>query len=328
MVHKNYPPHKYPLVKLPHPFLTTYRVCAVGKDTPSKLNLVLEDQPMNGRPPPEPLHSLSLTWCDLITRPAEDCPPLSNNTAWARAYRSSQTTLEWAGDSAATLGQIWNVVHAIYLAQPTIESFRVTLVGVGQETVRSELLATGLAVEHPKPWYPDAKTPIIENELLVLRSAFWQGAASPTGPRPIWVHGNGTDGPLRKPLAQYPIMPENRHFTMKLPQENVYARHPIRRSKPHVRSICYSRYVPEIDDHFSLEVVDWQSDEHLSLFNKWQNSPRVAAGWNETGTMDQHREYLKKLHYDPHVLCLFGRFSETRFSYYELYWSKVISRET
>lgn len=323
MVEKTYAPHTYPLVKLPHPFLTSYRVCAVGQSTPVKLTLALEEQPARGSPPPEPLHSLALTWLDLFSRQKEECPPPSDNTAWARAYRSPQTTFEWEGDSPATLAQIWNVVHAIFLARPTTESFRLTLIGVGKEVVHNELLATGLAVEHPKPWFPSDKKPIIENEILILRSSFWQGAASPTGPRPIWIHGSGIDANLRKPLDQYPLMPENHHFTMKLPYENVYARHPVRRPKPHVGSICYSRYIPEIDDHFSLEVVDWQNDEHLELFNKWQNSPRVAAGWNETGTLEQHREYLRKLHFDPHVLCLFGRFNETRFSYYELYWSKV-----
>lgn len=314
--------HQYPLVKLPHPFLTTYQVRTVAETTPAKLNLALHDQSLAGRPFPQPLHLDSLTWLDLRFR-KDDCPPLNNNSAWARARRSPHTTFQWAENSAPSLGQIWNVVHAIYLAHPTYESFRLSLVGAEKEIIRSELLSTGLAIEHPKPWRPADNPNFHSGELLVLRSSFWQGAASPTGPRPIWVAGDGTDGPLRAPLSQYPIMPENYEVTMKFPDEPVYARHPTRRPKPHPGSIVYSRYIPEVDEHFSLEAVDWQNAEHLQLFNTWQNDPRVAKGWNETGTLDQHREYLRRLHFDPHVLCLFGRFNDSRFSYYELYWAKV-----
>jgi hypothetical protein len=37
------------------------------------------------------------------------------------------------------------------------------------------------------------------------------------GSRPIWAAGNGTQGPVRKPLSDYPTMPEHQQFTMYLP---------------------------------------------------------------------------------------------------------------
>ncbi|PTB63262.1 hypothetical protein BBK36DRAFT_59119 [Trichoderma citrinoviride] len=312
----------YPPIKLPHPFLTAYRVKSVGDTMPAKLILTLDDKSPKGQPLPEPLHLTTLSWTDLAPLPKNECPHLSDNSPWARTRRSPSTTFEWTDDKVPSLGQIWNVVHAIYLAHPAVEYFRLTLKGKEKELVRRELAATGLGIDHPGPRNPSEAAAAYSEELIILRSAFWQGAASPTGPRPIWIAGAGTDASLRISLAQYPLMPEHYHFTNKFPSEPVYTRHPVRRPKPDPKSIVYSRYIPEIDMHFSLETIDWQDDEHLKLFNKWQNDPRVAQGWNETGTLEQHREYLRRLHFDPHVLCLFGRFDESRFAYYELYWAK------
>jgi len=319
--------HRYPAVKLPHPFLTAYRVQTVANTSPATLALTLDSQPSEGRSPPQPLHSESLTWLELTSLAQSEWPAASDNGPWARARRSPSTTFQWKSSSPPSLGQIWNVIHAIYLGHPTNEYFRLTLSGSGSDILRSELLATGLAIEHPKQRHPQHKALLLtepfSDELLILRAAFWQGAASPSGPRPIWVLGDGTDGVLRTPLAQYPPMPEIYQITNKFPEQPIYTRHPTRRPKPAPGSIAYSRYIPELDQHFSLEVVDWQSAEHLALFNKWQNDPRVAAGWNETGDLEHHRKYLRDLHFDPHVLCLFGRFDNSRFAYFELYWAKV-----
>ena len=316
-------PNKYVTVKLPHPFLTSYRVEAITETRPARYVLRLDGESPNARPLPKPLHHDSLSWLGLTFKPKDECPPPNDNSAWARAFRSPGTTFQWAGKEAPSLGQIWNIIHAIYLANPMYEYFRLTLIGSEKNTLRQELLSTGLGIEHPKPWAHTHKNIRPTDELLILRSSFWQGAASPTGPRPIWAIGEGTDGPLREPLSSYPPMPENHEITMKFPEEAVYTRHPIRRPKPHPGSIVYSRYVPELDEHFSLETVDWENEEHLKLFNTWQNDPRVAAGWNETGTLEEHQAYLKRLWFDPHVLCLFGRFNDNRFAYYELYWGKV-----
>ncbi|KAK3998111.1 hypothetical protein QBC44DRAFT_386371 [Cladorrhinum sp. PSN332] len=319
---------KYPPVKLPHPFLTVYRahVLVQAPPVPIRLALTLESQPAHGQPPPKALHLDTLTWLDLTVPPKEEWPPASDNSPWARARRSPASTFNWTGTVIPTLGQIWNVVHAIYLAHPTHEQFRVKLSGHSSELIRHQLLNTGLGYEHPiNARDPDGKTTASgAQELLISRSSFWQGAASPTGTRPIWVVGTGTDSHLGldKSLDNYPLFPENFHITNKFPAEPVFTRHPRRRPKPRRGSIVYSRYIPEIDVHFSLEAVDWENKEHLQLFNTWQNDPRVAAGWNETGTLDQHRAYLGKLDLDPHVLCLFGRFDDSRFAYFELYWAK------
>ncbi|MGH8486786.1 MAG: GNAT family N-acetyltransferase, partial [Pseudomonas sp.] len=71
---------------------------------------------------------------------------------------------------------------------------------------------------------------------------------------------------------------------------------------------------------FSLRTLDIDSD--LTLFNRWQNNPRVANFWQEQGSLEQHREYLEKIARDPHIFSAIGCFDDQPFAYYEVYWAK------
>ncbi|PTS84402.1 GNAT family N-acetyltransferase [Pseudomonas sp. HMWF032] len=95
-------------------------------------------------------------------------------------------------------------------------------------------------------------------------------------------------------------------------------RHPRRGPKP-VGEV-YRRFDANLGAWISLRTLD--IDEDLARFNRWQNSARVAAFWQEEGDLDKHRRYLQELLDDPRVLPLIGCFDDQPFAYYEAYWAK------
>ncbi len=95
-------------------------------------------------------------------------------------------------------------------------------------------------------------------------------------------------------------------------------RHPARAPKP--RGEVYRRFDARLGAWISLRTVEIDVD--LARFNRWQNSPRVASFWQESGSVEQHREYLDKLEADPHTLTLIGCFDDEPFAYFEAYWAK------
>ncbi|MCG8393635.1 MAG: acetyltransferase [Pseudomonadales bacterium] len=95
-------------------------------------------------------------------------------------------------------------------------------------------------------------------------------------------------------------------------------RHPRRPVKP--KGEVYRRFDTGIQAWVSLRVLDIEED--LERFMRWQNSQRVAAFWEQSGTLEEHRAYLEGQAKDPRVLNLIGCIDDEPFAYFEAYWTK------
>lgn len=94
--------------------------------------------------------------------------------------------------------------------------------------------------------------------------------------------------------------------------------HPLRAAKPQGR--LYRRHIPWLDQDFSLRSLDAEAD--LDLFHRWMNDTRVAAFFDEAGTLDQHRAYLARMAGDPHMMPVLGCLDDEPLFYFELYWAR------
>ncbi|KAK4457158.1 acyl-CoA N-acyltransferase [Cladorrhinum samala] len=296
-----------PILKLPHPYQTSY-VVVKGEQGANSFQIRPKD---SKKALPEPLHNDALFFTSPEDLKLGDRPKDDNNTPWARARRTPSVTVSWKGEAPATLGQIWLIAYVIFVLRPSEETFRIGLVGFGADKLAAQLKAVGLAIDHPTTAIKDAP---VTKELVVSRGAFWQGAGSPFGPRPAWVPEESAVN-----LAAYPLPPPEYVMTS---DSSALVWHPRRRAKPVPGSVIYSRYIPHLKETFSMVALDYKNEEHLGLFHTWQNDPRVSQGWNETGTLDQHREYLRRADEDPHQITILARFDDTFFAYFEVYWGK------
>lgn len=309
------------ILKLPHPYLTAYAVTSNNApNQPKSYQIKLSEKHAkdNGLTPPALLHNESISFSDATVFPNDQLPPKGDNSSWARTRRSPAVNISWTGDRPS-VPQIWLVAYALVSLHPLVEQLRIIFDGKNAEALLSELYLTGLFAPHPQ----GSNTSSPHDGCILLRGCFWQGAASPFGARPVWApHLDASNKPI---TAEYPAFPFQNAPTTQFPALPRHTQHPVRRPKPAPGSIIYSRWIPHLQEHFTMVALDYTNDEHLKLFNVWQNDPRVAAGWNETGTLDQHREYLRKLHEDPHVLTMFAAFDNILFAYFEVYWAMVRS---
>ncbi|KAG6254274.1 hypothetical protein E4U23_006545 [Claviceps purpurea] len=102
-------------------------------------------------------------------------------------------------------------------------------------------------------------------------------------------------------------------------QQSKSAFHPIRSAKPAPGAVVYSCWIPHLRVTFSMVALDYKTDEHLRLFHEWQNDPRVSQGWERTGTLDQHREYLRNVEQDAHQVAILAKWDDEFFffAYFE-----------
>lgn len=327
---------------LPHPYLTRYVVKSIPRDliatAPEKLPIkangtafrlflaATHEQNRNFQEPKFPLHSPFLSF-DSLTRGNEIS--VTDNTQWARARRSPSFTCTWISAQAPSIGQIWLVVYFLFTAHFDEEAIRLFLCGSHTAVVREELITLGLAVAHPLPCREtsmhDTWTSLSDQEIVLLRSAFWQGAASPFGTHSAWTPVAPPRHNDRIALEKFPAPPPTQTITTKFPAIRVHTSHPVRPAKPSPGTLFYSRYIPHLNEQYSMIALDYKNPEHLELFHTWQNDPRIAAGWNETGTLEQHRTYLKNLHNDAHIVTVLACFEDIPFAYFEIYWAKARS---
>ncbi|KAI1938754.1 Hydroxyornithine transacylase sid3 [Ophidiomyces ophidiicola] len=306
-----------PLVRLPEPYKTKYEFWQNAASSNGRIFQLRLSNDQEGvlQSPPAPLHNATLLFSELISSPQSRLPSEGDNTPWGRACRHLVSYVTWDGPTAPTVGQIWLITYAIFSVWPAEEHFRLSFSGSKKARLCEELVATGLC----RP-FPNKNGTAQVDDILTSRAAFWQGAASPFGTRPIWVLPPREDS--ERQVSDYPAFPLQYTITTELSNRPVHTQHPVRPAKPARGARIYSRYIPHLDEFFSMVHLDYQNETHLGLFHKWQNDPRVAVNWKETGTLEQHREYLRKIDVDPHQIAVLAKFNDSYFAYFEIYWAK------
>ena len=314
-------------LRLPHPYLTTYSIVPLVENAKGSGEVQIHAGLLQIRrghsskstlpelEPPEPLHHSDFSFAAPHSTENENIP-VANNAAWARARRSFKSEFRWTTSPPST-GQIWLATYALFTLRPELEQIRVSLDGPDSEKVRAQIIASVLAIPHPLNGTESSQG---TDEVILQRATFWQGAGSPFGETAAWI-------PRDESKRARPFI-LNYTLTTKFPQERVHTWHPQRADKPAPGSIIYSRYIPHLDEQFSMVAIDYTNSEHLNLFHTWQNDPRVAVGWNESGDLEHHRSYLKRMHDDPHQVAMLAYFDSAPFAYFEVYWAKVRFRSS
>ncbi|MBP0616401.1 GNAT family N-acetyltransferase [Jiella mangrovi] len=94
--------------------------------------------------------------------------------------------------------------------------------------------------------------------------------------------------------------------------------HPRRPAKP--VGGFYERFDREAGASVGFEVLELE--QHLSLFHRWQNDPRVAFFWEEDKSEAELAAYLTARIDNPSVIPVIASFDGDPAGYLEFYWGR------
>ncbi|KAH7101114.1 acyl-CoA N-acyltransferase [Auriculariales sp. MPI-PUGE-AT-0066] len=232
----------------------------------------------------------------------------SDNTPAARASRAPRYALSTRNSPDEI--KIYDILGAFFDSDcvETVQSewVRLQLPQAPVRTLAIRLVRLGVAVPFASLKSGTSPCSAVNDcdEVLLIREAFWQL------------------GPEYAPWLRVPQ-------TTKLPLSFVnhyvgasIVRAPVRPLKPAASTIIYSRYISSLGKTFTLRVLNVNHEQDVATFSEWQNNPRVAAGWLQNGTLEEHRNYLLEVVNSLHSIPLIGAFDGADMLYTEFYWVK------
>ncbi|KAJ5946773.1 hypothetical protein N7454_003612 [Penicillium verhagenii] len=282
-------------IRLPHPFLTSFHLVPLNDTHYNESFQLSREEGFAGEAPlPVELHddNISFTRPRAPTSTGPSAIPLRQQ----RSREDPMSICTWDSTGVVTINHIWLVLYTIFAIEPNLETIRLQLKGPGSETISENLRLSMVALNS-------------DGCSVVFRNSFWQGCASPLGPRSIWT-----------PSANN-AMPHLNYVTTST--ATIRRTHPLRPPKPSPGSIVYSRYIPSLDKVFSLAVIDYQEPTHVEFFHQSRRTTSPATHLGIQGdSLEEDYEYLRRQSEDAHTIGLLGQFDGTLFGYFEVFWAK------
>lgn len=217
--------------------------------------------------------------------------------------------------TGVTIPDFWAAVYALFTLYRTQEHIPVIFPTIPNgEEVSRYLISSGLGRRLLGATGGGSAEPTI----FLSRAAFWQGAGTTEFHRLGWI---------ASPKPVFPIIPS---FTR---TATVITAHPLRPPKPLAGEVLYRRWCAGVGQtldftYFDLDGTSEQNpcvdgvSRHLAAFHKWHNDKRVSNAWGETGSLEEHREYLRGVTANPGVLPYMMSWDGELMGYLEVVWVK------